>query len=719
MESTNTIKNIEDVKKELFANVMKGDWKEVVRKYKEDGRAHKLKISRSGHTALHLAVSDAGEDVVEEMVDAIKSRNSTKDAFEALSIGNERGHTALHFAAALGNLRMCKCIASVDPLLVGVRNNEGETPLFWAVLYGAQPQAFFCLYKMCSSTDQEAGYSYCRREDGQTILHCAIFAEEFELALQIISLYKGRLVNLGDEDGISPLHTLASKPSCFRSGTNYGRWGNIFYNCIYVEHPKMKPLDANDTENSDDQEHQYSYPENYQALVNFILVMKKAFQTVTTIGLARARSKTDTENPDDQEHKDHTGNQSLPGADQGPHDFIPANNVTCFEFGRSLYKAFLVIVGCGHSWINKIREEKKKHLWAVQVVDKLLEHSNLYANEDAGGYPSDGADGHCEITSSINEEEKEEKEKKSPALKIEETAILVAAKNGVSEIVDRILQNFPVAIHDENKDRKNILLLATENRQLEVYKLLLKRNVPRALIMRKVDEQGNTALHLAATLNPTANKLWPIPGAALQLQWEIKWYKFAEKSMPPRSFLRPNKEGETPEEIFSQTHKELVKAGSKWLTTTSSACSLVATLIATVAFASCTTFPGGTDERSGKPKLENQPTFNLFMSFSLIALCSSVTSLVMFLSILTSRHQEKDFSNDLPKLVLVGLTSLFISIVSILTSFCSGHHFVLEEKLKNAVILVYTVTFLPISLFAAAQFPLYLDLLRATFGSPF
>ncbi|XP_024021426.1 uncharacterized protein LOC21385933 [Morus notabilis] len=622
MESTNTIKNIEDVKKELFANVMKGDWKEVVRKYKEDGRAHKLKISRSGHTALHLAVSDAGEDVVEEMVDAIKSRNSTKDAFEALSIGNERGHTALHFAAALGNLRMCKCIASVDPLLVGVRNNEGETPLFWAVLYGAQPQAFFCLYKMCSSTDQEAGYSYCRREDGQTILHCAIFAEEFELALQIISLYKGRLVNLGDEDGISPLHTLASKPSCFRSGTNYGRWGNIFYNCIYVEHPKMKPLDANDTENSDDQEHQYSYPENYQALVNFILVMKKAFQTVTTIGLARARSKTDTENPDDQEHKDHT-------------------------------------------------------------------------------------------------EEKEEKEKKSPALKIEETAILVAAKNGVSEIVDRILQNFPVAIHDENKDRKNILLLATENRQLEVYKLLLKRNVPRALIMRKVDEQGNTALHLAATLNPTANKLWPIPGAALQLQWEIKWYKFAEKSMPPRSFLRPNKEGETPEEIFSQTHKELVKAGSKWLTTTSSACSLVATLIATVAFASCTTFPGGTDERSGKPKLENQPTFNLFMSFSLIALCSSVTSLVMFLSILTSRHQEKDFSNDLPKLVLVGLTSLFISIVSILTSFCSGHHFVLEEKLKNAVILVYTVTFLPISLFAAAQFPLYLDLLRATFGSPF
>ncbi|EXB64221.1 hypothetical protein L484_002354 [Morus notabilis] len=320
-----TTANIEDVKKELFANVMKGDWKKVVRKYKEDVRAQKLKISRSGHTALHLAVSDAEEDVVEEMVEAIKMnpRNSKKDGFEALSIGNERGHTALHFAAGMGNLRMCKCIASVDPLLIGVRNNKGETPLFWAVLYGAPPQAFFCLNEMCSS---EEGYSYCRRKDGQTILHCAIFGEDFELALQIISLYKGQLVNLVDEDGISPLYTLASKPSCFRSG-------------IYVDHPKMKSLDAKDTEN-------YSYPENYKVFVNLILVMKKVFQIVTTIGLGRTRSKTDIENPADQEHKDHTGNQSFRRA-QGPPDFIPANNATCFELGRSLYKGFLVIFGYG------------------------------------------------------------------------------------------------------------------------------------------------------------------------------------------------------------------------------------------------------------------------------------------------------------------------------------------------------------------------------------
>lgn len=189
--------------------------------------------------------------------------------------------------------------------------------------------------------------------------------------------------------------------------------------------------------------------------------------------------------------------------------------------------------------------------------------------------------------------------------------------------------------------------------------------------------------------------------------------------MPPHFFLRANKVGETPEEIFTKSHKELVKEGGEWLTNTSTSCSVVATLIATIAFGSSTTFPGGTDSRSGKPTLENQPSFELFAVSSLIALCFSVTSLIMFLAILTSRHQEKDFSRDLPRKLLLGLTSLFISIASMITSFCAGHFVVLEDKLKFLAFPVYAVTFLPVCLFAAAQFPLYLDLIRATFRSPF
>ena len=185
--------------------------------------------------------------------------------------------------------------------------------------------------------------------------------------------------------------------------------------------------------------------------------------------------------------------------------------------------------------------------------------------------------------------------------------------------------------------------------------------------------------------------------------------------MPFHFFQRYNNKGETSREIFTETHKDLVKDGSEWLTSTSESCSVVAALIATVAFASATTVPGGVKQDSGIPTLENQPAFDAFAISSLIALCFSVTALVMFLSILTSRYQEKDFGSDLPKKLLLGLTSLFVSIASMLIAFCAGHFFVLKDKLKYAAFPVYAVTCLPITFFAVAQFPLYFDLIWATF----
>jgi hypothetical protein len=136
---------------------------------------------------------------------------------------------------------------------------------------------------------------------------------------------------------------------------------------------------------------------------------------------------------------------------------------------------------------------------------------------------------------------------------------------------------------------------------------------------------------------------------------------------------------------------------------------------ATVAFATSSTVPGGVNEITGSPILEYQPAFKMFAISSLIALCFSVTSVVMFLAILTSRYQERDFGQDLPRKLLVGLTSLFISIASVLVSFCTGHFFVLRDELKYAAFPVYAVTCLPVTFFAVAQFPLYFDLTWATF----
>ncbi|KAG7968279.1 hypothetical protein I3843_08G146500 [Carya illinoinensis] len=296
--------------------------------------------------------------------------------------------------------------------------------------------------------------------------------------------------------------------------------------------------------------------------------------------------------------------------------------------------------------------------------------------------------------------------KESRAEMAKETAILIAARNGIAEMVEKILELLPVAIHDVNAKNKNVVLVAVENRQPHIYQLLLRRNILiRDSVFRVVDNKGNGAFHLAAKLG--AYEPWLIPGEALQMQWEMKWYKFVTDSIPSNFVPRYNNKGETPEE---------------WLTSTSQySYSIVSALIATVAFATSTTVPGVVQEGTtggttgtGTPTLENEPAFHHFAISSLVALCFSVTALVMFLSILTSRHQERDFGKDLPRKLLIGLTSLFISIASVLVSFCSGHFFVVQNKLRYVAFAVYAATCLPVTFFAAVQFPLYFDLIHAT-----
>lgn len=71
----------------------------------------------------------------------------------------------------------------------------------------------------------------------------------------------------------------------------------------------------------------------------------------------------------------------------------------------------------------------------------------------------------------------------------------------------------------------------------------------------------------------------------------------------------------------------------------------VGSLITHVAFASSTTLPSGTDEKSGKPTRKPAHIFDLFMVSSLIALCFWVTSLIMFLAILSSRGTKKKINS--------------------------------------------------------------------------
>ncbi|XP_027339512.1 uncharacterized protein LOC113853214 [Abrus precatorius] len=674
----------------LFNYAMRGQWKEVLEAYKKNQGALGAKITKAEDTVLHIAVYVGQTSFVASLLDNI----SLEVACNILRMQNSKGNTPLHIAAELGNIDICNNIAKRDPNLISLRNKEDETPLFLAAVHGKR-DAFFCLHGHQQNHDDDDD-SLASKSNGDTILHSTISGEYFGLALQIIELYPN-LANSVNREGLSPLHILARKPNCFQSSTRMELLPRIIYSCLFVDEFEEKDdIRYNQAATSDD------YPMNYATCMGFLSLFKSALK-VTTTGKDRKAASDDEENNVLRK----PGNFSIQEQAKKEKEryWFPPNWEAVIQFLTLAIKALLIIFGVGASWIEKIQRRKVKHILAKQVMNELIQRASSAYKYEYTRMSSDALQDDNDIG---NLESIRKKEKGSIQKTVKESPILIAAKMGVTEMVEKILETNPVAIHDVDSNNKNVVLLAIENRQPRVYSLLNKKSLTKESAFRQVDNQGNSALHLAATYR--SHKPWRVPGAAMQMQWEYKWYKLVKNSMPPNFYERYNKNGQTAKQLFVSTHGPLVKEGSKWLTKTSESCSVVAALVATVAFTTSTAIPGGPDQNTGSPLLQGKPAFNLFAIASLVALCSSVTALILFLSILTSRYQEKDFAVDLPRKLLMGLTTLFTSIASVLISFCAGHFFIIEDQLKYAVYPIYAATCLPVSFFALVQLPLYFDL---------
>ncbi|XP_047154685.1 alpha-latrotoxin-Lhe1a-like [Vigna umbellata] len=262
----------------LFKLCMKGEWEEVERTFEKDKKAHTAKITKTGDTALHVAVTDGQDDVVGKLVKLICSETEEGKRKEALGIQNKRKNTALHLAASMGSVEMCKYIASAEASLLSMRNVDGETPLFLAALHGRK-EVFLFLHYFSNNNHPEPldYYSNCARTNDDTILHSAIAGDYFDLAFQIIHLY-GDLVNSVNQSGLTPLHLLANKPSVFRSGGHLGRFERIVYNAIMVK--KLKVARSSQERRPTNTE-KISYPENYEICAGLLSMAKKFALMVT------------------------------------------------------------------------------------------------------------------------------------------------------------------------------------------------------------------------------------------------------------------------------------------------------------------------------------------------------------------------------------------------------------------------------------------------------
>ncbi|KAF5959084.1 hypothetical protein HYC85_000293 [Camellia sinensis] len=268
--------------------------------------------------------------------------------------------------------------------------------------------------------------------------------------------------------------------------------------------------------------------------------------------------------------------------------------------------------------------------------------------------------------------------------------------------------------------RKNLvsgsLLTATgEN----VFNLIYQLEESSYMVLSHQDESGNNALHSAALLGPQQQLSLRVSaaGAALQMQREMQWFKEVEKLVRPIDREVTNTNGMTPGEVFTDTHQELVKEGERWMKDTATSCTIVAALIATVVFAAAITVLGGNNNNDGHPYFSKHKAFIIFGIFDALGLFSSITSVLMFLSILTARYAEEDFLYALPKRLIIGLVMLFVSILSMMIAFGVTLYLMFGDNKVWILVPVVGFSCIPVTLFAALQFPLLVVMIKSISGS--
>lgn len=108
---------------------------------------------------------------------------------------------------------------------------------------------------------------------------------------------------------------------------------------------------------------------------------------------------------------------------------------------------------------------------------------------------------------------------------IYEKSIILAAKHGIHEMVQVIVERFPTSVFAEDpKTGRNIFLLAARERLQNVFNLIYDMSDRKYNFYNSVDTWGNNFMHLCAKIAPS-HKLDLVPGPALQMQRELQWFK--------------------------------------------------------------------------------------------------------------------------------------------------------------------------------------------------
>ncbi|PNY17156.1 ankyrin repeat-containing protein [Trifolium pratense] len=257
--------------------------------------------------------------------------------------------------------------------------------------------------------------------------------------------------------------------------------------------------------------------------------------------------------------------------------------------------------------------------------------------------------------------------------------MLQAAKHGNIEFINAMRNANPDLLWAAiDKNKRDIFSHAILNRRKVVFQLIHDETVNgrKEIVRCRVDAFGNSLLHLAGKLGPLSD-LHRRSGPALQMQRELLWFKEVEKLVHPKCKEAKNAEGKKPRHIFTENHKELVKAGEKWAKHTAGSFTLVATLITTIMFAAAFTVP-----------------------------------VLLFIGILTARYAENDFLKSLPLKLLFGLIALFFSVVSMMVAFCASLAMLLKGH-EGIIITAMSFACIPVIVLLPSQLRLFIEIFKS------
>ncbi|XAR54441.1 hypothetical protein NMG60_11029565 [Bertholletia excelsa] len=574
------------------------------------------------------------------------------------AIINNFKQTALHVAIEMGrNIHFVEELVKLMPkqdLLL--KDDLGNTALTLAAIAArySRRQIVSYLLDVASNNIKSCPFGH---EADVLLLNDAIISKYFDIAVELVEKYP-HLATLKVVGFLTPLEVIAQIPSAFRRGCKLKYWEGLIYDGIPLSllesHPNKNEGDVENATCNSAQVLPHASSWNYFHLISVMWQELRIMIWKTII---------------------HLGNKEI-GTREACLKFFLAHIL-----GNFLHFDFIAAPP-----IKQIKDKKQMHNHALQLV-KLI----------------------CKRIETLNN------------LKNQEThyanAVTRAASVDNSEVIEEIVEIFPNAVRviNNKQDGAYMFHLAVGNRSENVFNLAYQMDGNKHRAMNATDNYGNTILHIAGRL-AKPQKLNLVSGAALQMQRELQWFEEVERWLRQDFKEKINKDGKTPQMIFTEEHKNLVIDGEKWMRDTANSCAIVASLIVTIVFAAAITVPGGNKQDNGQPVLFKRNGFIIFAISDAISLFSSATSLLMFLAILTSRYAEMDFLYALPKKLIIGLVTLFLSITFMIIAFCCTLYLVFGRGENWVLIGVAILASLPITSFVFQQFPLLVDLISSTYG---